>query len=383
MLPPVVNPLVPQATEHSLQGGEAVGTNPSKSPAAPALSPVPTSLQCASLEGVGQHGLLPAQHHAGTPKQAGLGLEPNSEDPSPGLLSAHHQDADPQQRGVGLDPSGKEPSLEQPTNKVPASSATLLHNLLTPTPEQSTPPENHLEAAASADPHSREPAARTNSTPNDQQAAPTPPLHASLATQTPEQRSPPGIDLEAGASVDPHPNELIHHASSATVEGQAVLDVPMPVQPRPQVMAVYTRRRPRPAAGGRTPANHTASPTAAAPQDQFISRITKAVGTLLPVPTINKRRPKSRPQGSPPRRSRRVAGLAAEPIQPLMRSKKTVMRSLGFGSAQERVQPDDQDKYAKLFSQPLSETHIRALAALFGWSVPEFSLGCGSPECAA
>ena len=30
-----------------------------------------------------------------------------------------------------------------------------------------------------------------------------------------------------------------------------------------------------------------------------------------------------------------------------------------------------QDKYFKLFGQPLSDSHLQALTALFNWSLPE------------
>jgi hypothetical protein len=56
------------------------------------------------------------------------------------------------------------------------------------------------------------------------------------------------------------------------------------------------------------------------------------------------------------------------------------MRSLGIGGEQERLQQEDIDEYAKLFKQLLSEAHVRALTALFGWSLPDpllaNELGC-------
>jgi hypothetical protein len=56
------------------------------------------------------------------------------------------------------------------------------------------------------------------------------------------------------------------------------------------------------------------------------------------------------------------------------------MRSLGIRGEQERLQQEDIDEYAKLFKQLLSEAHVRALTALFGWSLPDpllaNELGC-------
>jgi hypothetical protein len=47
------------------------------------------------------------------------------------------------------------------------------------------------------------------------------------------------------------------------------------------------------------------------------------------------------------------------------------MRSLGFKDDQEVFCHADQDSYATLFTHPLSSAHVQALAALFGWSIPE------------
>ena len=52
-------------------------------------------------------------------------------------------------------------------------------------------------------------------------------------------------------------------------------------------------------------------------------------------------------------------------------SRKTVMRSLGIELEREHVNQKVMEDYAKLFSGPLSASHVQALAALFGWSPPE------------
>lgn len=46
------------------------------------------------------------------------------------------------------------------------------------------------------------------------------------------------------------------------------------------------------------------------------------------------------------------------------------MRNLGFG-LNERIDPATQGNYSKLYGQPLAESHVVALAALFGWTVEE------------
>ena len=65
-----------------------------------------------------------------------------------------------------------------------------------------------------------------------------------------------------------------------------------------------------------------------------------------------------------PRRSRRLA-IAAR------RAQAVLMRKLGIIGESEHISIDAQDDYARLFMQELSQTHIAALAALFGWSVPD------------
>ena len=46
------------------------------------------------------------------------------------------------------------------------------------------------------------------------------------------------------------------------------------------------------------------------------------------------------------------------------------MRHLGF-EEKEVLDPKAQDNYSKLFSPLLSESHVSATAAIFGWSVGE------------
>ena len=55
---------------------------------------------------------------------------------------------------------------------------------------------------------------------------------------------------------------------------------------------------------------------------------------------------------------------AREPVR------KTVIRSLDIALEQEHVDQKVLNDYAKLFGHPLSEPHVQALAALFGWTVP-------------
>ena len=47
-----------------------------------------------------------------------------------------------------------------------------------------------------------------------------------------------------------------------------------------------------------------------------------------------------------------------------------VMRQRGF-EEREIIQPEAQDIYSKLFGPLLSDSHVCALAAIFGWEVGE------------
>jgi hypothetical protein len=46
------------------------------------------------------------------------------------------------------------------------------------------------------------------------------------------------------------------------------------------------------------------------------------------------------------------------------------MKSLGVASEEASFTVEALDKYAAVFSNPMSATQIKALAALFGWSLP-------------
>ena len=97
----------------------------------------------------------------------------------------------------------------------------------------------------------------------------------------------------------------------------------------------------------------------------------KPVDRLVPLPVIQKRRKKAAPSGSLPRRSRRVTGTApCSPGPVLSVTQMRVMRQRGF-EEREIIQPEAQDIYSKLFGPLLSDSHVCALAAIFGWEVGE------------
>jgi len=99
-------------------------------------------------------------------------------------------------------------------------------------------------------------------------------------------------------------------------------------------------------------------------------------GGLLPIPHINKRRGRKKlePPNREPRRSRRIAGIPAdydEVCPPHL--KKRVMRALDMivGDEREQISQEALADYIQHFKHPLSASHTKALAALFGWDIPE------------
>jgi hypothetical protein len=109
----------------------------------------------------------------------------------------------------------------------------------------------------------------------------------------------------------------------------------------------------------------------------FFKKITRHISNLLPTPSNDNLSIKNRGRNlalhnSAPRRSRRVAGVGVEfNIQELSRrSTKRVMKALKVVGELEDINQQAMKDYAKLFVHPLSQTHVGALAALFGWSAP-------------
>ena len=74
-----------------------------------------------------------------------------------------------------------------------------------------------------------------------------------------------------------------------------------------------------------------------------------------------------------PRRSRRVAGIGVEFSMQDWRSKasRKAMRALCIINESDKITSDAIMEYALLFQRPLIQSHVDALAALFGWSTPE------------
>ena len=67
-----------------------------------------------------------------------------------------------------------------------------------------------------------------------------------------------------------------------------------------------------------------------------------------------------------------MAGVGpCSPGPVLSEAQRRVIRSLGLAEANEKIDEEAQDRYSKLFNSTISDSHLSALAAIFGWSVEE------------
>lgn len=94
--------------------------------------------------------------------------------------------------------------------------------------------------------------------------------------------------------------------------------------------------------------------------------------SLLPQPDVPKRRAKQLPPDFVPRRSGRLAkkGTGA-PSAAVKQVQTELARRLGLVEDREVVGEAALEEYRQLFNRPLSQSHVRALAALFGWAPPD------------
>jgi hypothetical protein len=104
----------------------------------------------------------------------------------------------------------------------------------------------------------------------------------------------------------------------------------------------------------------------------FLATITKPVDCILARPATQKRRRKQTPKDFIPRRSNRLKkdGRGA-PSTAVRKIRVDIARTLGILADQEGLAQEALDEYGRLFSKPLSQDHVAALAALFGWAIPE------------
>uniref|UniRef100_K3YC40 Uncharacterized protein n=1 Tax=Setaria italica TaxID=4555 RepID=K3YC40_SETIT len=119
-------------------------------------------------------------------------------------------------------------------------------------------------------------------------------------------------------------------------------------------LRVYSRQRRRARASSPPAAPDSQVESSLATPIQRLSRVCKSVDKLLPQPVIQKHWKKAPLPGSLPCRSRHV--VATKPCLP--------------GPAVTDAQKT-QDSYSKLYKPLLSDSHVSAMAAIFGWTVGE------------
>ncbi|CAD6239004.1 unnamed protein product [Miscanthus lutarioriparius] len=112
-------------------------------------------------------------------------------------------------------------------------------------------------------------------------------------------------------------------------------------------------------------------------RSRFMKKISKRIEKILPTPRAPKPRARSHTFAAPPRRSRRIAGVGPESPSGAVptRYRKRVMTVLNVVNENDGIHQDVLDAYGKLFGQPLPESHVQALAALFGWATPDVGEG--------
>jgi hypothetical protein len=110
--------------------------------------------------------------------------------------------------------------------------------------------------------------------------------------------------------------------------------------------------------------------TESSPVQDFIAELIKHVGGLVPRP-IPKQREKQLPTDFVLRCSTRLAMNRAGASAAVTRHiQQNLMLRLGLAAEPEALGPQALEEYSRLFNKPLSQSHVVALAALFGWRVP-------------
>lgn len=103
----------------------------------------------------------------------------------------------------------------------------------------------------------------------------------------------------------------------------------------------------------------------------FLSEVVRTVDhdIIQPTPPVSGRAKKPT-RSTQLRQSRRItrAGNCGPALQ---RAQVVLMRKLGVLEEQENLTNEAREAYVRLFEHPLSRTHLAALAALLGWTVPE------------
>ncbi|CAD6204738.1 unnamed protein product [Miscanthus lutarioriparius] len=177
-----------------------------------------------------------------------------------------------------------------------------------------------------------------------------------------------------GVAAAPLPEPLL--ASVEALAGPAGVDVLAVTPHRTSALGpgcVEVMAETPPAATRRSPSGKAILESPSRRRSRFMKKISKRIEKILPTPRAPKPRARSHTSAAPPRRSRRIAGVGPESPSGAVptRYRKRVMTVLNVVNENDGIHQDVLDAYGKLFGQPLPESHVQALAALFGWATPD------------
>lgn len=103
---------------------------------------------------------------------------------------------------------------------------------------------------------------------------------------------------------------------------------------------------------------------------EFLAMVTRPVREAPATPASRPQRKRAVSVATTLRRSRRIANSVG-PTNTVQKAQTVLMRKLGIIDTQQPMSQEAREAYARLFEHPLSPSHIAALAALFGWTVPD------------
>lgn len=179
------------------------------------------------------------------------------------------------------------------------------------------------------------------------------------------QRKDKGNGVGVAPLLASHPEQASVVAMAEPADVVVAAMTPLPTSPPGPVSVVVVTAIPSVEEISSPPATRSA----------FFDKITTKTASVLPTPSFPRSKLQARTPSAPPWRSRRLAGVGVEfsvnPEPEAGRYRKRVMRTLEVIQEQEGIDDVALQNYAKLFSQPLSDTHLFALACLFGWRMPD------------
>ena len=111
-------------------------------------------------------------------------------------------------------------------------------------------------------------------------------------------------------------------------------------------------------------------PVLSEPARAFIADITMDIAGVLQTPAAPKRRTKQLPPDFTLRRSARLKNKHEKTSSVEVQTQTDLTQQLELVEANATICDQDLQRYCSLFDTPLSQSHVAALAALFGWMPP-------------